>query len=204
MGTQKRRIGLMGGTFNPIHMGHLITAEAVWETFGLDEVLFIPSAHPPHKDEHGMIAPNHRLRMTELAIRGNPHFRISDIELRRQGPSYAVDTVRTLKEIYGDDAELYFITGADAVNDLSTWYHARELLGVCHFIAATRQGAELDMERLQAHFGELGKTHIHRLPTPALEISSTDIRERLLQGRSVRYLVPAVVEEYIGKEGLYR
>ena len=130
MGKKKRRIGLMGGTFNPIHLGHLITAEAVWETFGLDEVLFIPSAHPPHKDEHGMIGPDHRLRMTELAIQGNPHFRISDIELRRQGPSYAVDTVKKLKEIYGGDAELYFITGADAVNDLYTWYHARELLGV--------------------------------------------------------------------------
>ncbi len=204
MENKKFRLGLMGGTFNPIHVGHLITAEAVWETFGLDEVLFIPSAHPPHKPEQEMIAPVHRLRMTEIAIAGNPHFRISDIELRRQGPSYALDTVNALRGIYGDDAELYFITGADAVNDLYTWYHARELLVSCHFIAATRQGSELDMETLQEHFGELGRSHIHRLSTPALEISSTDIRERLIEGRSVRYIIPSEVEEYIRKEGLYR
>ena len=201
---KKFRLGIMGGTFNPIHMGHLVTAEAVWDAFGLDEVLFIPAANPPHKEGQDIIAPAHRLKMTELAISSNPHFRLSDIELRRTGPSYALDTVDVLRDQFGESTELYFITGADAMNELFTWYHVGELLGKCHFIAATRQGIELDKAALQEHFGELGERHIHQIVTPALEISSTDIRERLRQGRSVRYLVSAEVETYIVKEGLYQ
>lgn len=204
MGEKKFRLGIMGGTFNPIHLGHLATAEAVWDAFGLDEVLFIPSAHPPHKQGQEIIAPEHRLRMTELAISSNPHFRLSDIELRRTGPSYAVDTVNALRESFGKDTELYFITGADAINELFSWHHVKELLGKCHFIAATRQGTELDAASLWEHFGDLGQKHIHPLATPALEISSTDLRERLRQGRSVRYLVPDEVGAYIMKEGLYQ
>ncbi len=201
---KKLRLGIMGGTFDPIHMGHLATAEAVWDAFGLDEVIFIPSAHPPHKQERKIIDPMHRLRMTELAIRGNPHFRISDLELRREGPSYTLDTVTALQASFGKDAELYVITGADAMNELFSWYHVKELLGKCHFIAATRQGTELDTAALREHFGALGESHIHQLDTPALEISSTDIRRRLRRGRTIRYLVPPQVEEYIEKEGLYQ
>jgi len=204
MGDRKFRLGIMGGTFNPIHMGHLATAEAVWDGFALDEVLFIPAAIPPHKKGHEIISPMHRLKMTELATASNPHFKVSDMELRRTGPSYSVDTVTALRGIFGEHTELYFITGADAINELFTWYHAAELLERCHFIAATRQGTVLDQESLREHFGALVEKHIHQLDTPALEISSTDIRERLRNGRSIRYLVPRPIEEYIAKEGLYR
>ena len=201
----KLRLGIMGGTFDPIHMGHLIMAEAVRDEFGLDRVLFIPAAHPPHKQGRWDLAgAEHRYRMTELAVRSNPYFDISDMELHRKEPSYSVVTIDRLRESYGQDAEFYFITGADAINELFTWYHAEELLEKCCFIAANRQGTELDMELLRSHFGELAEKRIHQLVTPAVEISSTDIRQRIHRGRSINYRVPAAVEEYIDKEGLYR
>ncbi len=201
----KLRLGIMGGTFDPIHMGHLIMAEAVRDEFGLDRVLFIPAAHPPHKKGRWDLADaGHRYRMTELAVRSNPCFEVSDMELHRREPSYSVVTIELLRETYGSDAEIYFITGADAINELFTWYHAQELLEKCSFIAANRQGSELDMEALRGHFGELADKRIHRLVAPAVEISSTDIRQRIRCGRSIKYRVPAAVEEYIAKEGLYR
>ena len=203
MGDTGFRLGIMGGTFDPIHSGHLMTAEAVRDALSLSEVLFIPSARPPHKRGRDVAPAMHRLMMTELATRSNPYFRTSSMELRREGPSYAVDTVAELQRRYGS-AEIYFITGADAVNELATWFHAEELLTRCHFVAATRQGTELDADALAEHFGALGLGRIHRVATPALEISSTDIRRRIREGRSIRYLVPSEVEEYIEREGLYR
>ncbi|MBQ1510841.1 MAG: nicotinate-nucleotide adenylyltransferase [Selenomonadaceae bacterium] len=200
----KHRIGILGGTFDPIHLGHLLTAEAVRDALGLDEILFIPAAIPPHKRGREIAPPEHRLRMTVLATAANPYFRVSDIELHREGPSYTVDTIDALQEQRGNMAEFYFITGADAINELATWHDVHSLLQKCHFVAATRQGTVLARESLHREFGAIAREHIHEVPTPEMEISSTEIRRRIRQGASIRYMVPDAVAEYIYKEGLYR
>lgn len=197
------KVGIMGGTFDPIHNGHLILAEAVNDTLKLDEVLFIPSARPPHKSRGDIISPEHRLAMTILATCSHPKFRVSTIEIMRTGPSYAVDTIDALKREYAQGTEFYFILGADAALELSTWHNAQELIEKCNFIVATREGTEIDIKAVEAQFGKSAKGHIHRVETPKIEISSTDIRDKIKQGRSIRYLVPNTVEAYIRKEHLY-
>ena len=198
-----RRIGIMGGTFDPIHVGHLITAEMVRSSASLDEVVFIPSARPPHKDGARAASAEDRLIMTECAVQDNPYFSVSDMELKREGPSYTVDTIAELRA-HLDDAELFFITGADAMNDLYRWHEPKRLLCSCQFIVATRQGAPLDELLLAEKFTAEERSHIQVLPTPHLEISSSVIRARTRAGLSVRHLVPRAVEEYIEKRGLYR
>ena len=198
-----RRIGIMGGTFDPIHVGHLITAEMVRSAASLDEVVFIPSARPPHKDGARAASAEDRLIMTECAVQDNPYFSVSDMELKREGPSYTVDTIAELRA-HLDDAELFFITGADAMNDLYRWHEPKRLLCSCQFIVATRQGAPLDELLLAEKFTAEERSHIQVLPTPHLEISSSVIRARIRAGLSVRHLVPRAVEEYIEKRGLYR
>ena len=198
-----RRIGIMGGTFDPIHVGHLITAEMVRSSASLDEVVFIPSARPPHKDGARAASAEDRLIMTECAVQDNPYFSVSDMELKREGPSYTVDTIAELRARL-DDAELFFITGADAMNDLYRWHEPKRLLCSCQFIVATRQGAPLDELLLAEKFTAEERSHIQVLPTPHLEISSSVIRARIRAGLSVRHLVPRAVEEYIEKRGLYR
>ena len=193
----------MGGTFDPIHLGHLATAEAVREIFSLDEILFIPAARPPHKLNRSITAEHHRLTMTKLATRSNKFFRVSDMELQRTGLSYTLDTVNELHKIFGQSTELFFIIGADSLADLSKWHAARELVAKCHFIATTRQGVDVDFSAVEKFFGSSAREHIHRVTTPGLEISSTDIREKVRQRRSIKYLVPEVVEEYIAREELY-
>ena len=192
----------MGGTFDPIHLGHLATAEAVRELFTLDEILFIPAARPPHKLGKHVTDERHRLAMTQLATRSNKFFRVSDMELRRTGLSYTLDTMNELHKTFGSSTELFFIIGADSLADLSKWHAARELVDKCHFIATTRQGVDLDFSAVENFFGAASK-HIHRVTTPGLEISSTDLREKIRLGRSIKYLVPETVEEYIAEEGLY-
>lgn len=204
MSGKKRRIGVMGGTFDPIHMGHLVTAEAVRTEYQLDNVLFIPAANPPHKAKQEVTPAIHRYIMTAMATSSNPYFHVSSIELDRPGPSYTIDTVYELVDRFGAGTELYFITGADAVQEIPTWDRIEELLGLCQFIAATRPGCLPTVDNIKEYFGELGKTRIHRLNTPELEISSTDIRERVKNGCSIKYIVPESVENYIWKEGLYR
>lgn len=199
----KQKIGIMGGTFDPIHIGHLVTAEAVRMEFGLDKVLFIPAGQPPHKETTTITGAHHRYFMTVMAICSNPYFCVSDMEMERQGPSYTIDTVRDLIQKYGDNAELFFITGADAIQELHTWKDVHLLFDLCHFIAAPRPGSMDRLDEVIACFGEIGKQKIHRLSTPELEISSTDIRERVRNGQSIKYVVPESVEAYIIKEGLY-
>ena len=193
----------MGGTFDPIHMGHLITAEMVRVAADLDEVLFIPAARPPHKDGTRAAVPEDRLAMVKCAVQENPFFSVSDIELRREGPSYTVDTIAALRELF-DGAELFFITGADAMNDLYRWHEPERLLRSCPFIVATRQGAPLDESLIAEKFSAEERSHIQVLPTPHLEISSTVIRARIRAGLSIRHLVPRAVEDYIEERGLYR
>ncbi len=203
MSDAKRKIGIMGGTFDPIHTGHLVTAEAVRIEYGLDQVLFIPASNPPHKQDSQVTAANHRYIMTVMATSSNPYFYVSPIELERPGLSYTIDTVMALIEKYGDRNEFYFITGADTVQDLPTWKQIDRLLGLCYFVAAARPGCVGCLDDIIGQLGEKGRERIARLPTPELEISSTDIRERIKQGRSIKYIVPENVESYILKEGLY-
>lgn len=203
---RKKRIGIMGGTFDPIHIGHLAMAENVREQIGLDEVLFIPAAQPPHKRDRRIAPAQDRMRMTELAVADNPYFQASAIELEREGPSYSLFTIRELQLVYGNRAEFYFLIGSDAINELPSWYHAREVVTSCCFITMVREGTALDLSSLRDAFGddvELDE-HIRVIHTPLLEISSTDIRRRVHEGRSLRYLVPRVVADYIYEKGLYK
>ena len=197
------KIGIMGGTFDPIHLGHLATAEAVRENFSLDEILFIPAARPPHKLGKKVTDEHHRLTMTILATRSNKFFKVSDMELKRTGLSYTLDTMNELHKTFGRSTELFFIIGADSLVDLFKWHAAKELVAKCHFIATTRPGVDVDFSAVENFFGEVAKEHIHRVTTPEFEISSTDIREKIRLGRSIKYLVPEVVEEYILREELY-
>lgn len=197
------KIGIMGGTFDPIHFGHLATAEAVREIFTLDEIIFIPAARPPHKLGRNVTDEKHRLAMTILATRSNKFFRVSDMELKRTGLSYTLDTVNELHKTFGDSAEIFFIIGADSLADLSKWHAAQELVNKCHFIATTRQGVDIDFSAVENFFGAAAVEHIHRVTTPGLEISSTDLREKVRLGFSIKYLVPESVEEYILSEKLY-
>lgn len=197
------KIGIMGGTFDPIHFGHLATAEAVREIFMLDEILFIPAARPPHKRGRKVTDEKHRLAMTILATQSNKFFKVSDMELKRTGLSYTLDTMTELHKTFGSTTELFFIIGADSLADLSKWYEAKTLVEKCHFIATTRQGVDIDFSAIKNYFGAAASEHIHRVTTPELEISSTDLREKIRLGRSIKYLVPEAVEEYILRERLY-
>lgn len=198
----KKRVGIFGGTFDPIHLGHLIVAETLMDEFLLDRVVFIPAAVPPHKLGQEISDARHRYMMTMLAICSNPQFQASDMEMRRTGPSYSRDTLAELIREHGGETEFYFIVGADSVASLHTWNRIEELLSMCHFIGASRPGCMPDMEEIRRRFGPLAEK-IHCLETPELEISSTDIRERIRQGKTVRYIVPEAVEQYIYKERLY-
>ena len=194
-----QRIGIMGGTFDPIHYGHLVTAEIARSKFALDTVVFVPSGHPPHKQS----LPGHaeqRLMMTLLATVANPYFQISRSEVDRIGPSYTYDTLNEFSEIFVPASKFYFITGADAVLEMLTWHNAEKLIDLCSFIAATRPGYHLtDVRQLPDNF--LKK--IEMMQVPALSISSTDIRRRIRAGEPIKYLLPESVETYIYKQGLY-
>lgn len=201
--TKAKRLGILGGTFDPIHIGHLATAEAVRMEYDLDTILFIPSANPPHKQDVDVTDAEHRYAMTVLATESNPHFAVSKIEMERKGLSYTIYTLKELLEIYGADTELYFITGSDALAELHTWQNIHGVLELTHFIAASRPGVDRTAETIDS-FGELGRQKIHPLTIPELEISATDIRRRVSQGRSVRYIVPDAVIDYIEEHKLYQ
>lgn len=199
-----KKVGISGGTFDPIHLGHLITAEYIREHFGLDEVLFIPVGDPPHKKERSVTAAPHRLAMTGLAIGSNPYFTLSDMEVDRQGYTYAVDTLKELKSIYGQDTRFFYIIGADVALGLLTWKDYREVMASCSFIAVVRPGFRReDLEEQAEMLRRDYSASITLLDAPQIEISSTKIRERLLKGKSIRYLVPEGVLEYIEDNRLY-
>lgn len=203
--TSTYRVGIMGGTFDPIHYGHLVTAEIARTEYSLDTVVFVPSGNPPHKKGYPVTPAEDRYMMTVLATITNPNFEVSRIEVDRPGPSYTIDTLKAFRELYGPDAELFFITGADATLEIFTWRDTPSLLKLCNFIAATRPG--YDIERLECMVEEIRKyTHnsVHIMEVPALAISSTDIRRRVREGRPIRYLLPDTVASYIAKSGLYR
>jgi nicotinate-nucleotide adenylyltransferase len=195
MASANRRIGLMGGTFDPLHLGHLVTAEEAHVELKLDEVVFLPAGTPWQKRE--VTSAEHRYLMTVLATAANPAFSVSRLEVERTGETYTVDTLRAVRAAL-PDAALFFITGADAILNILSWKDADECLELAEFVAATRPGHRL--EALET--GPL-RDRVTCLDVPALAISSTDVRERFRGGRSVRYLIPREVEEYVRKHGLY-
>lgn len=197
----------MGGTFNPIHYGHLAVAEEAFVQFKLDKVVFVPSGHPPHKKDKEIIPAEERYLMTVIATASNHDFVVSDLEVKRKGPSYAVDTIKELKKIYGTLAEIFFITGADAVWEILTWKKPEVLAKLCSFIAATRPGYRLDkfqkLHILPEDKHQKSKPKVYVMEVPALAISSTDIRRRVRNKQPIRYLVPEEVANYIYKKGFY-
>ena len=199
------RIGIMGGTFDPIHYGHLAAAEAARVEFGLSKVIFIPAGSPPHKQSQKISDAEHRYSMTALATSSNSGFEVSRLEVDKAGITYTFNTMKELRSIYGEAPAIYFITGADAVLELLTWYKIGELLTLCKFIAVTRPG--FDIRKLEQKIAEITSKYdgeIICLEVPLLEISSTDIRERIRSGKPVKYLLPEEVEAYIHKNGLYK
>ncbi len=200
-----RRIAVMGGTFDPIHYGHLVAAETVRQELDIEKVLFIPTGRPPHKN-NGMVEHNeHRYLMTVLATAKNPYFNVSRIEIDRPGMTYTVDTIRSLKKICGDETEIFFITGADAVSQILTWKDSERLLGMCNFVAVTRPG--YDREKMRKNIVDMEsrfESSLYFIEVPALAISSTDIRNRIIASKTIKYLLPDDVEQYIIKFGLYK
>jgi nicotinate-nucleotide adenylyltransferase len=195
MGTP-RRIGIMGGTFDPIHLGHLVTAEQARVELQLDEVIFVPAGQPWQKDRDVTPA-EHRYLMTVLATAANPSFSISRVEIDRGGPTYTVATLRAVRDA-DPEADLFFVTGADAILNILTWKAADECLALADFVAATRPG--YDLKTLDDHGL---RSRVTLLDVPALAISSSDVRARFASGSAVRYLIPREVEEYARKHGLY-
>jgi nicotinate-nucleotide adenylyltransferase len=194
------RLGVMGGTFDPIHYGHLVTAEEALVQFQLDSVLFVPTGLPWMK-EHEVVSPaEDRYLMTVIATASNPLFRVSRMEVDRDGPTYTVDTLRGLKELFGAETDLFFITGADAIVEILAWKDHEEVFELAHFIAATRPGYDIETIESQA----ASRLEITVMNIPALAISSTDIRGRVGAGRPIRYLVPEGVKSYVEKAGFYR
>ncbi|MGC7870079.1 nicotinate-nucleotide adenylyltransferase [Desulfosporosinus sp. SYSU MS00001] len=198
------RIGIMGGTFDPIHYGHLVAAEMARSEFNLSKVLFIPTGIPPHKDRHDISAGKSRLEMVERAIKDNPAFECSAMEIERQGPSYTVETLRHLSKIWPEH-ELYFITGTDALREIFSWREAEEILTMIQFIGAARPGFDAKdfLQSVRRDHPEI-VDKIHYLEVPALAISSTDIRMRVKQQKPIRYLLPEGVRLFIEQKNLYR
>lgn len=204
-GNKLNRIGIMGGTFDPIHYGHLVAAEVARAEFNLDKVIFIPAGNPPHKQQKSISDAEHRYLMTALAIASNPNFEVSRMEVDKKELTYTIDTVKELQGEYGEATDIYFITGADAMLELLTWYKIEELLTLCRFIAVTRPG--FDKKDLEQKIREISSKYngeVVCIEVPLLAISSTDIRERSLGGKPIKYLLPEAVEEYIVKNGLYK
>ncbi len=192
------RIAIMGGTFNPIHYAHLLSAEQVYDRLGFDKILFIPSARPPHKDHSEIIDSEHRYQMALLATSDNVHFEVSRIELERTGPSYAIQTVKELQTLYGSGCELAWIIGADSLIEFKIWKNFDELLDICHFIATTRPNYNLDNVPPTLH------NRVQNFPITGVDISATAIRQHVRKGVSIRYLVPEVVRQYIDQHKLYK
>ena len=196
-----RAIGIMGGTFDPIHYGHLIIAEEARAIFDLERVIFIPAGQPAHKKDYEVSSAEHRYAMTLLATAINPYFECSRIEMERPGPSYAVDTIEQLLGIYGKESRLYFITGADAILEILTWHEPHRLKSMCKFIAATRPG--YDLASLKTRLPKDFLDQIEFLEAPGVNISSTGIRLRVRDNISISYMTPNSVVKYIHKHGFY-
>lgn len=202
----KTRVGILGGTFNPVHLGHLVTAQDALELLGLDKIFFVPSARPPHKNAKLLIPIKHRLSMLKSALKGNPDFEICELEIRHRGTDYSIDTVRRLIRSY-PKKEFLFIIGSDSLKELHQWKSINELLRLCRFATLARPGFEVkafDAKDLKLASRQLASGLLNNIVYGhQVNISSSDIRRRLAQGLNIRYLVPPAVERYIAKHKLY-
>lgn len=198
-----RKVGIMGGSFDPIHLGHLVVANEVLNIHSLDEIIFVPTGNPPHKN--GLKADSfHRLLMVNMAVLSNDKFKVSDFEINNSEKSYTLNTLKKFHKLY-ENTEFFFITGSDAVIDLPNWYEPDEILKLCTFIAVSRPGISID--EVNNKINEIKHKYdgnIELLQVPMLQISSTDIRRRFNMGISAKYLLPDTVEQYIIKNKLYK
>jgi nicotinate-nucleotide adenylyltransferase len=198
-----QRLGLLGGTFDPVHHGHLVAAEEACHRLALDRLLFVPAGRPPHKPTRPISPACHRLRMLELAIAGKPYFAVSRVDVDRPGLSYTVDTLELLRTEWGPEVAYFFIAGADSLADITTWYRPQRLLELCELAVVARHGVEVNLSHLEKQQSGL-TAQIHWVQMPHLEISSSDLRARVRTGRSISYLVPPAVEAYIREHELYQ
>jgi nicotinate-nucleotide adenylyltransferase len=194
------RLGVMGGTFDPIHHGHLVAASEVASRFALDEVVFVPTGRPWQKEAKEVSEPEDRYLMTVIATASNPRFTVSRIDIDRPGPTYTIDTLHDLRTERGDDVDFYFITGADALAQILTWRGVEELFDLAHFVGVTRPGHDLAVPPV----GQVPDGRLTLMEVPALSISSTACRERVSAGEPIWYLVPDGIVQYIAKRGLYQ
>lgn len=204
MVTKRKQVGILGGTFDPIHTGHLILAETAYEAFSLDYVMIMPNGNPPHKPGQVNADMEHRTRMAELAVADNPHLCVSDFEKTPQDYHYTFQTLEFLKKKH-PNTDYYFILGADSLIHFDTWMEPRRICSSCRILAASRD--RMETEELQSRIRELSRKFgavIHPLETPNIDISSNMIRERVEKGQSIRYYVPSSVEQYIREQKLYQ
>ena len=196
-------VGILGGTFDPVHSGHLILAEVAREQLNLNEILFIPAGQPWLKVERTITPAEHRLQMLRLALDDTPYFRTSEMEIKRSGPTYTIDTINALKERLSAEDELFFILGQDNLMQLPQWHDAPELIKLCYLVAAPRPGVKKpDLKAMEAEIPGI-RQRVMLMKEPLVDISATDIRERVARGLSVRHLVPEPVNRYIKEHRLY-
>lgn len=195
------RIGIFGGTFDPIHFGHLVAAEEARAVLNLERVLIVPAGQPPHKASRPISPSEHRLAMAELAIASNPHFVLSRVDLDRPGPHYSVDTVTRLRRELGP-GDIFFIVGMDSLMELPTWHEPERLMGLCYIVGVNRPGYRYDLAPLEQAVPGIS-AHIMVLEAPQLEISSHELQERVHRGLPIKYQLPEAVEEYICRNKLY-
>ena len=196
-------IGILGGTFDPIHYAHLAIAEEARTQLGLEMVIFVPAGQPPHKPGVAITPAHHRLAMLDLALASNPHFLISRVDLERPGPCYTADTLALLQEEWGPDAELYFIIGADSLLEMHTWYHPERIVELARLVVAPRAGNPLHPAKLEKSLPGPSR-RVRMIQAPLLEISGTDLRRRVREGQPIKYYLPEEVEAYIFEQGLYK
>ena len=197
------KIGIMGGTFDPIHYGHLLLAETAYDRFSMDKILIIPAGDPYFKVDRGVSADEDREAMTKLAIADNPHFEFSDMELKREGDTYTVDTLRALKDQYPYD-ELYLIVGSDTLFQMEKWYRPQEVFQLATILSSSRNIATSELNEQMDYLRKKYGAKIVNLYMPNIDISSTDIRDKVRHGMSVKYFTPDSVIEYINEHGLYK
>jgi nicotinate-nucleotide adenylyltransferase len=196
------RVGVLGGTFDPIHIGHLILAEEARDQLKLDRVYFVPAGNPPHKQGRHLAPVEARVQMTELAVAGNDAFRVSRVDADRAGPHYTIDMMQIIQGQLPPGCELFFLMGFDSLTELPTWHEPARLIATCHLVALTRHDIEVDWAKLEAALPGI-RQRVTILDMPELEIASHQLQERVREGRTIRYLVPEPVRQYIARERIY-